>query len=372
MRATRALVHLDILKANISAIKKRVGENTRLCLPIKADAYGHGAVRVAVAGIRAGVSYLAVASIQEGAELRSSGIVAPILLLSLPIPEELNDIVASSLTPLVADIDFARQLSQAAGKQGERVGVHLKIDTGMGRIGCRPEASLELARSVAALPALTIEGCSTHLAVADSLEPSDLAYTEGQLDRFDEAVAAIREAGIDPGIIHAANSGAVVLHPRASYDMVRPGLLVYGYQPVPSRSQLVQTRPVMELETKIVFIKKLREGETVSYGRSWTAPSDTLIATLPIGYADGLPRSLSGRHQVLIRDRLYPLVGRICMDQCMVNLGPQSELERWERVVIFGPDPRGASADDVAQALGTIPYEISCGVNRRVPRVYIE
>jgi alanine racemase len=377
MRATRALVHLDRLRSNIQAVKARVGAGTAVCVPIKADAYGHGAVRVAVAAIRAGATHLAVASVQEGVELREAGIVAPVLLLSLPILEELPDVVAYGMIPLVADADFARELAAEAARRGERTAVHLKIDTGMGRIGCRPEDAVELARTVAGLGSLRLEGCATHLSVSDSLDPDDLAYTRGQIAAFRAALDSIRAAGIDPGVAHAAASGGVALHPDSYFDMVRPGLLLYGYQPLAGYPDPLPVQPVMELETRIVFIKTVRAGEPVSYGRTWTAPRDTVLATLPVGYADGLARRLSGRLSVLIDGRTYPVVGRICMDQCMVDLGPAdgpaaAAVRRWDVASVFGPDPRGASAADLARELGTIPYEITCAVNRRVPRVYID
>jgi alanine racemase len=348
----------------------------KICVPIKADAYGHGAVRIAVAAIRAGASYLAVASPQEGIELREAGIVAPILLLSLPIPEELPLIVEHGITPLVADEEFVEAVAAAAEERfastGERTAVHLKIDTGMGRIGCEPERAAALARSAAAHRALLIEGTATHLAVADSLDSDDMEFTRRQVRHFSDALESIRAAGIDPGIVHAANSGGVALHPDSWFDMVRPGILVYGYPPSRDLADRIPVQPVMELETRIVFLKRARRGQSVSYGREWKAESETTIATLPVGYADGLPRRLSHKATVLIGDSQYPIVGRICMDQCMVDLGPDSEAKRWDKAIVFGPDSRGPSAADLAEMLETIPYEITCGVNRRVPRVYLD
>ena len=360
------------LRQNIRSIRSRIGPDPAICIPVKADAYGHGAVRVAVAAIRSGATYLAVASVQEGVELRESGIVAPILLFSLPLREELPEIVEHRIAPLIPDLDFARAAADAAEAAGEILPVHIKIDTGMGRIGCRPEEALELARGILALKPLRHEGTATHLSVADSLDPGDLAYTKKQLGLFREALDSMRGAGIDPGITHAANSGAVVLHEDSYFDMVRPGLLVYGYPPVESRAEAVPVRPVMEVNTNIVYIKKVRAGESISYGRSWTAQRDTVLATLPVGYADGLPRRLSGRISVSIGGLQYPIVGRICMDQCMVDLGPESPVQRWQEAIIFGGDPKGASAADLAREAGTIPYEITCGINKRVPRVYVD
>ena len=365
MRATKVIIDLSRLRGNIRAVRDRIGSGPCICMPVKADAYGHGAARIAGAALSAGVQYLAVATVQEGAELRDAGIIAPILLLSIPLPEEIPEMVSRELIPLVADRDFASEAARAAERAGRRLPVHLKIDTGMGRIGCRPEDAAALAAHVAGLKSLEYAGTATHLAAADSTGEEDIRYTREQLERFTGAVAAIREAGFDPGIVHAANTGAVVFHPDSYFDMVRPGILLYGYPP---GGALFPAAPVMKLVTRIAFMKKVRKGEAVSYGRTWTAPEDTVIATLPVGYGDGLPRGLSGNHPVSIRGRLYPLTGRICMDQCMADLGPAPDIDRWEEVTVFGGG--APSAADIAGKLNTIPYEITCNINKRVPRVY--
>jgi len=372
MRATRAIIHLERLKANIAEIRKKIGTKPAICIPVKADAYGHGAVRVGIAAIKAGAKFLAVASVQEGIELREAGIVAPILLFSLPIPEELEDVVRYHITPLVPDAEFVHLVGKTAERLGEILPVHIKIDTGMGRIGCRPETVMELVKVLKAYPALHWEGTATHLSVADSLDPEDRAYTQKQLDRFAEAVDRLRQGGFNPGILHAANSGAVVLHDNSYFDMVRPGLLAYGYPPLPSLSEIVPVKPVMELQTHVVFVKQVHPGESISYGRIWKAAQETTIGTLPIGYADGLPRRLSGKLSLSIKGSRYPLVGRICMDQCMIDLGMDSPVHRWEPVTVFGGTDEDPTAADLAELLGTIPYEITCGINKRVPRVYVE
>jgi alanine racemase len=334
-------------------------------VPVKAGAYGHGAVQIARAALAAGASHLAVAAVSEGAELREAGINAPILLLSQALPEEIPDIPRFALTPLVSDREFAGALARSAAA-GARCPIHLKIDTGMGRLGCSPAEAPGLAAFIAGEKALEYAGTATHLAAADSGLPEDRAYTEGQLVRFREAVAGIRAAGVDPGIVHAANSGALLLHEDSWLDMVRPGILLYGYN---LSGADFAAEPVMELVTRITFIRRIQAGESVSYGRTWTSPRDTCIATLPVGYGDGLPRLLSGSWQVLIRGRLYPLAGRICMDQCMADLGPETDIARWEEAAVFG----GAAPDaaELAARLGTIPYEITCNISKRVPRVYM-
>lgn len=370
MRATRAIIHLDNFIFNINEIKKRIRPDTRLCVPVKADAYGHGAIPLALKALEVGATHLAVATVQEGMELRQAGISEPILLLGLGMPGEIDDIVSHEITPFVADRESIAELSRAASLAKKRIPVHLKIDTGMGRIGCAPGEALSLARLIAGESGLLLAGTATHLPVSDSVARAHREFTLRQLELFDRTVASIGDAGIDPGIVNAGNSGSVLQYPEAQYDMVRPGIIVYGYLPDPALAGIMELKPVMELETAVVAIKRVAAGTPISYGLTWTAPEDILIATLPVGYADGLPRALSPGLCVRIGEREYPIVGRICMDQCMINLGPVSPVRRWDRVTVFGPHP-ARGADEVASILGTIPYEITCAVNKRVPRVYV-
>jgi alanine racemase len=336
-------------------------------VPVKAGAYGHGAVRIARTALAAGASHLAVAAVSEGVELREEGIDAPILLLSQALPEENSEIVRYGLTPLVSDREYVEDLARAAAGAGRRCQVHLKIDTGMGRLGCTPEDAPGLAAFMTAKKSLEYAGTATHLAAADSELPEDRAYTREQLARFRGAVDQIRAAGLDPGIVHAANSGGLLLYEDSWFDMVRPGIFLYGYNLTGTGPA---AEPVMELVTRVSLLKKVKRGESLSYGRTWVSPRNTWAATLPVGYGDGLFRSLSGNWQVFIRGRLYPLVGRICMDQCLADLGPETEISRWEEVSVFGgPAP---SAAEMAARLHTIPYEITCHIGRRVPRVYGE
>ena len=371
MRATKAIIHLDNLEHNIKEIKKLIAPQSKICLPVKADAYGHGAVRTAIAAIRAGVSYLAVASVQEGIELREAGIVAPIISLSLPILEEIDSIIDYKLEPLVIDEAFINELNHAADAHRKTVPVHLKIDTGMSRIGCKPSEAVKLATQITRANYLRLQGVATHFAVADSEADQDCIFTKNQLEVFIGAVDAIKRSGISIPIVHAANSGAVQRFPEAQFDMVRPGLLAYGYLPIRTSFQSIEVKPVMELVTQVVLIKQIRAGTCVSYGRDWTACEDTYIATLPIGYADGLRRALSPGLKVRIGNEFFPIVGKICMDQCMVNLGAHPWVQRWDEVRIFGPDKQDNTAQTLAEIAGTIPYEITCGIHKRVPRVFI-
>ncbi|MDR2923881.1 MAG: alanine racemase [Treponema sp.] len=379
MKATRAIVHLDRFLGNFKAIQGRIGPGRKVCVPVKADAYGHGAAEIARVSLAAGAYCFGVADVREGAALRSGGVSVPILLFSQPLPSEIPEIIKNRLSPLVSDGEYIILLDKTAAEAGIRLPVHLKIDTGMGRMGCLPDEAPSLARQIAACTALEYAGTATHLAVSDSSVPEDRAYTERQIAVFREALGQIRAAGVDPGIVHAANSGAIVLHPEAWFDMVRPGIILYGYNLTVSNETCPENpplavEPVMELRTNVVLIKQVKKGETVSYGRIWTADRDTHIAILPVGYADGLPRLASNKWQAVIGGKTYPLVGRICMDQCMADLGPGAvspagrEVRRWDEASIFGgPAP---SAAILAERIGTIPYEITCNINKRVPRVY--
>ncbi len=371
MRATRVNVSLSAISENIAAVRRIVGYGRSVCVPVKADAYGHGAIEVSRVAVESGASHLAVATVDEGSELRSAGIDVPILLFSAPSPEEVDVAAAQALEAFVSDYETAESLSRAASRSGQRLGMHLKIDTGMGRIGCQVEDASTLAREVVGLKGVYIAGVATHLAVSDSLSPEGKAYTERQLELFAAAVDSIRGAGIDPGIVHAANSGAILQHPSAYLDMVRPGILTYGYLPDDGLSGAISLTPAMEFSTQLSFIKRVSKGESVSYGRLWTAKEDTWVGTVPAGYADGLPRRLSGQLLAVGSAVVCPQIGRICMDQCMIDLGPEPALARWDTVSLFGPDPRGHSAADLARLAGTIPYEITCGIGKRVPRIHV-
>jgi alanine racemase len=330
-------------------------------------------LEIAKISLEANAYCLGVATVAEGKELRNGGITAPILLFTQPNPTEIPDILTAKLIPFVSDEWYASTLNDAAAGK-IKLPVHLKIDTGMGRSGCPVEEALALAKYIDNCASLELEGTATHFAVSNSTDVKDIAYTELQLSRFKEVVDAIKNAGIDPGIVHAANSGAVILHPDTWFDMVRPGILLYGYKNVQEKEipnfpfEPIKTQPVMELRTTIVMIKKIRKNETVSYGRIWTAPQDTNIATLAAGYGDGLPINASNKWQAVIGGKTYPIAGRICMDQCCVDLGQESDVRRWDEAVIFGGCAQDAAV--LAEAAGTIPYEITCNINKRVPRVY--
>jgi alanine racemase len=369
------MIHLDALRRNIAFVRSLAGDR-KILAPVKADAYGHGAVEIARAALGAGVSHLGVARVSEAVELRSAGIDASVLLFSIPSPDEIEAAVVQDVTCLVSDIPFAEAIDTYARKNHKTASIHIKIDSGMGRIGVTPEDAPELARFISQKKFLRFDGVCTHLSVSDSDVPSNIEYTKWQIARFSKAVDMIRRAGINPGIVHAAASGGTLLYPASYFDMVRPGIMLYGYAPSNDVVEKAKVRPVMELVTKVSFLKKVRKGEAVSYGRKWTAPEDTTVATLPVGYADGLPRTASGKLFVAINGRRYPQIGTICMDQCMVDLGPDTPVRLWDDVTIFGgshdtgPETAPLTAASIADITGTIPYEILCGIGKRVPRVY--
>lgn len=382
MRTTRALIHLDNLKDNILQIKKVLSPSVKMCIAVKADAYGHGAVECARTAVACGADFLAIATVDEGIELRNAGITTKLLMLSLCSPEEVQEAVRHDITPLVFDPEYAALFAKACEVEGKTgYAVHLAVDTGMGRIGCLPQEAAEVAGKIQALKNLTLGGMCTHFAVSDSLKKEDIEYTQKQFSRFQEAIRNVRDAGIDPGICHCANSAATLNNPEMHLDMVRPGIIVYGYyaddvsrEVLEAKGLDILLKPVMTLETEVCAVRDFQKGSSIGYGCTWKCEEPTKIAVLTLGYADGMFRRFSECGiKVAVNGKACPIRGRICMDQFMVDLGPDSETERWDKAVIFGDSRFGAlqTADDVARLTGTISYEITCGISKRVPRVFL-
>ncbi len=384
MRPTFARIYLDNLRHNLSVIRSKINPDAKMCVAVKADAYGHGSVRCAKTAVECGADFLAVAAVSEGVELRGAGITTPILMLSLCSPSEMDDVVKNDLTPLVFDDEYIDFLDEACARCGKKAfKVHLAVDTGMGRIGCLPEEAAEMAKKIVSSKNLSLGGMCTHFSVADSLSEDDVSYTRSQFEKFLFACNSVKDAGIDPGIRHCANSALTLNNPETHLDMCRPGIIAYGYYPdeldekyFESKGERIDLKPVMALVSTVVAVRKFPAGHSVSYGRTWTSETETDIGVLPIGYDDGLFRRFNqtdGGLEVSIGGKAYPVRGRICMDQCMVDLGKNSGVKRWDEVVIFGPEGSGAlqSAEEISRATGTISYEITCGISKRVPRVYI-
>ncbi len=371
MQATRAIIHLKNLRRNIGAIKQHTtikGHHPEICMAVKADAYGHGAVEIAKAALSAGVGYFGVATVQEGIELREAGIDTPILLFSLPLPEELEALCLHSIATVAADIDLVKLIEKESEKHRVTGYIHLKVDTGMGRIGCFPGDALEIVKYIDNSRYLSLGGICTHFSDADS-ENRD--FRKKQLSIFNNLLGAIGEKGFFTGIIHAANSGAIIDFPESYFDMIRPGITAYGYYPSNTQKERLSLKPVMSLESRIVFKKRVKRGTPISYGRTYRPDRDTVIATLPAGYGDGYSRLLSNKAGVLIRGKQYPVAGRICMDQLMIDLGPNgNRIKLYEKAILFGSEKGAQDAGDLAKIIGTIPYEITCNINKRVPRLY--
>ena len=366
-RAAWAEIDLAAYAQNIEVIKKCVQPGAQLCMVVKADAYGHGAVPCARIAVAHGASYLAVATISEGIELREAGFTQPILMLGLILPEEAASVVSYGITQAVCTRELAEALSAAAVAQGRTAKVHLKVETGMGRIGVRPEEAADLAASIAALPGLALEGVFSHFATADD---RDKTYAHAQLASFRQALAAIEARGIHVELRHIAESAAILEMPEAHFDMVRVGIIQHGLWPSAEVSHPIPLRETMQLKARVVFLKHVHPGESIGYGRAFVAERESLIATLPIGYADGYIRAYGAEGYVLIRGRSARICGRVCMDQVMVDVTEIPDVAVGDTALLFGGE--ALPTDTAARWLDTINYEVTCLVSPRVPRVYVD
>lgn len=369
-RSARVEVDLDAIAHNVSVIASRVAP-ARLMAVVKADAYGHGVVPVAETALAAGVDWLAVALVQEGIELRRAGIEVPILLLSEQPENQIGDIVSHGLAATAYSAAYIDALEREARRR-DVIGqeVHLKIDTGMNRVGVHPSQAVERAgRIVARGPWLSLVGVYTHFASADD---NDLSFAREQLRRFDLALGEIRRSGIDIDTVHAANSAAAFVLPESHFDLVRMGIAMYGIAPSEDLSaQCAQLRPALAVKADVSFVKRVAAGEGVSYGSRYRPSADTTIVTVPIGYADGIARrSGTVGGEVLIRGRRHRIVGVVTMDQLMVDVG-DAEVTVGDEVVLIGSQgDEHITANEIASRLDTIGYEVVCGLSGRLPRRY--
>lgn len=362
MRPTWAEINLDSLIHNFNVVKALLEPGVAVLSVVKADAYGHGAVEVAGALAEAGTDMFGVATVEEAVELRDYGVELPILLLGGMRPEEAWVTVEHELTPTIYSLETARALDYESVRAGKRTPYHLKIDTGMARLGVDPPDAGEFAAALAGLTNIYMEGLFTHLASAFLETPET---TDRQLALFAGAVAAVREKGFAPRYVHSANSVATVRFPASHMDLVRPGIILYGagVEGVPG------LKPVMKLKTRIIQTKKVPKGTRVSYGGTYVAEKPSVIATLPIGYADGYARSLSNRAKVSIRGGLAPVAGTICMDLTMIDVTDIPGASVGDEVVLFGDG--NVSADAAARWADTISYEILSTTGKRIPRRYV-
>jgi len=364
-----AEIDLGAIAHNVEVLKGFTKPGTLFMAVVKADGYGHGAVKVARAALAAGADRLGVATVSEAVELREAGIGCPIQLLSEPPETTVAEIVEHDLVPTVTTRSFAAALGRYAAARGAIARYHLKIDTGMNRIGVRAEDAAQFASVLADFPGLELEGTFTHFATADV--PGDWDVTR-QLQRFREAVEGMRTERVAPGIVHAANSPATILLPEAHFDMVRCGIALYGLHPAKSTYAIADLAPAMSVKARVTLVKRIGMGEGVSYGLTWQAARQTDIATLPLGYADGVHRVLSSKMQVLAAGTRLNQVGRVCMDQLMVELPRGMAIERGDEVVIVGAQGgQRIVLDELADTSGTINYELACSFGMRLERVYL-
>ncbi len=370
IRSAWVEVNLDNLANNIREVKRLTKPGALVTAVIKADGYGHGAAKIGQTLLDNGADRFAIAVLDEGIELRKAGYTVPILVLGYTDPARAAEVIQYDLEQTVYSYELAEALSKEAVREGTKVKIHIKLDTGMGRIGLQPNhATIDMIKKINELPGIELEGVYTHYAVADE---TDKSYTLQQFEKFQWVLYQLEEHNIKPRLRHTANSATIIDLPTLHLDMVRAGIMLYGL--APSNEVMledVDLRQVMSFKAKVSHVKEIDKGESVSYGRKFIAEKKTMIASLPIGYADGFTRLLSGKAEALLHGKRVPFVGRICMDQCMIDVTDVEGVKVGDEVVIFGPQGDDMiHIDELAAKLGTINYEIVCMIMRRVPRVY--
>ncbi len=368
MRPTHATVDLARVAHNVRSLRALTATPTLQMAVVKADAYGHGAVPVARSALAAGASWLGVALVEEGLELRRAAIAAPLLVLGAFAPEDVDPALSAGITLTVFDREQVLSLSDRARALGQTAPVHLKIDTGMGRLGIPAADALAFTEWLVRLPGISLGGVFSHFATADE---TDLSFARRQLETFLEILAALDARGIEVGIRHMANTAATMVLPESHLDLVRNGIGIYGLYPSREVARTAELRPALSLRTAIAFLKAVPAGTPLSYGCTFVTDTPSRIATLPVGYGDGYPRLLSNRGSVLVGGARAPLVGRVCMDMILADVSSLPGAAMGDPVVLIGEQgDQEITADELAELSGTINYEITCNVGRRVPRVY--
>ncbi|MBI5894180.1 MAG: alanine racemase [Deltaproteobacteria bacterium] len=364
-RPTTAFIDLDAIRYNYLQLKKQLAEGVNILAVVKADAYGHGAVQAAKTLEEIGCRYFGVAILEEAVELRDAGIKSDILILGGIYNEQTADVIKYNLTPVVFDSETVISLNSAAkGK----IKIHVKIDTGMGRLGLLPNQVAGFFKGLKDLKNIEIEGVLTHLAEIDE---DERGFSGGQMDLFLKAIDIIKGMGFDPLFKHIANSAATVNLPSTHFNLVRPGIMLYGSYPVKILKKMIDLKPVMRLATRIIQIKKIPIGHSVSYGRQFVADRESIIATVPIGYGDGYPRHLSNKGEMLVRGARAKVAGVVCMDLTMLDVTDIKDVCEGDEVTVIGRDGgEEIAVEEIAEKAETIPYEILCGINKRVPREY--
>ena len=366
-RPTTAYIDLNALAHNFQEVRRRA-QGRKVLAVVKAQAYGHGAISVSKHLLGLGADTLGVALLEEGRELREAGIDAPILVMGAVVPDQAEALVALRLTPVVFTPAMARALSGAARALKTQVTVHVKIDTGMGRIGIAPEAAPPFIKELQDLEGIMVQGLMTHFAEADL---RDKQFASMQMNRFETLLKELDARGAAIPLRHAANSAALLDYHQALFTMVRPGLMLYGYNPL-EEDRGAGLLPVLSLVSRIAFLKKVPAGVPISYGRTFVTKRESLIATIPIGYADGYSRGLSNKGEALVRGVRASIAGRVCMDMCMLDVTEVPGVCEGDEVVLLGKQgDQRITADELAVKTGTIAYEVLCGISGRVPRVYV-
>ncbi len=370
-RPTKAYINLQALVDNYHVLQRQAGEKMKVLPVIKADAYGHGAVAVAAALLKIGVDFFAVATVAEALEVKNAGIGGRFLILGSLYRDDLRHLHDGGIVPVVWQLDVVRELAEYAAEKGIRIPVQVKIDTGMHRAGVPLAEAGELVREVHACPHLILEGVLSHLAAADGSSDAEIAYTRWQQENFYRLLEELKQAGIEPDCIHLANSAGIVRCVPGPCTLSRAGIMLYGSYPEPEFLDEIELRPVMEVKTAIVMLKLLRSGEAISYGCTYRAERETTVALVPVGYADGLRRRLSNTGCMLVGGRRVPVIGRVCMDWTMLDVTDVPGVAVGDEVVIIGGQGSEViSAEEMAEQLDTISYEVFCAWSRRVPRVY--
>ncbi|GHU82070.1 alanine racemase 1 [Clostridia bacterium] len=378
IKRTWAEININALEHNYKVIRNHVQPHSKICCVVKADGYGHGAVEVAKTFDTLGTDWFAVSNIEEALQLRQNGINKPLLILGYTPPNLSALLSKNNISQAVYSLDYAEEISEDAVKHGVNIKIHLKIDTGMSRIGLmyqdfdRDEASINEAKKICSLKNIIPEGVFTHFAVSDEADEGK-DFTKCQFERFVHAVNLLESAGVNFEIRHCANSGGVIDYPEMHLDMVRAGIILYGLAPSAKLKGKLNLIPAMELKSVVSQVKKIEQGTTVSYGRAFTADSTKQIATIPTGYADGYTRDLAGKASVQIFGQRAAVVGRVCMDQLMSDVTNIKNVKRGDIITLFGSGTDGApTADDIAAWSNTINYEVTCLIGKRVARVYLQ
>lgn len=368
-RPTWVSVDLAAVRWNARQVRRLVGNQVKILAVVKANAYGHGAVACSRALARAGVNALGVATVEEGLELRTAGLRLPIVIFGLAQPGEMRVVARLRLQPAVVSRAQVRALSQAARRAGRTVSVQLKVDTGMGRIGIHPDEARAFLLWLKKQPRVTLGGIFTHFSHADGRDKKRLKQQRRSLE---QVAAEARALGWSDFLVHAANSAAVMESPDTHADMVRPGLMLYGIYPARRLESVTRLKPALRWVTRVIQVKRVPAGTGLSYGHTFVTKKPSRIATLPVGYADGLSRALSNRGQVLIRGQVCPIVGRVCMDMCLVDVSAIPGVKTGDEAVLIGAQRgRRLTADDMANRIQTIPYETLCAIGARVPREFL-